>query len=70
MMGGAKNNQPTSISIINQTAGRIDSVEQQQDDEGRLRLIIRETVATDMQDSNSQISKSRRATRGQPGFAT
>lgn len=66
---GGKNNGIPQISIINQTSGRIDSVQQEQDDEGRLRLIIRETVATDMQDSNSQISKSRRATRGQPGFA-
>lgn len=58
-----------SISIINQTTGRIDSVQQEQDDEGRIRLLIRETVSGDFQDSNSNISKSRRSSRGQPGMA-
>lgn len=57
------------ISIINQTTGRIDSVQQEQDDEGRITLLIREVVSGDLQDSNSRITKSRRATRGQPGFA-
>lgn len=56
------------ISIINQTTGRIDEVRQEQDDEGRIRLLIRETVATDLLDSNSRITKSRKATRGQAGF--
>lgn len=60
---------PTSINIVNQTTGRIDSVQQQQDDEGRITLLIREVVSGDMQDSNSKISQSRRATRNQPGFA-
>lgn len=60
---------PTSINIVNQTTGRIDDVQQQQDDEGRLTLLIREVVSGDMQDSNSKISQSRRATRNQPGFA-
>lgn len=69
MMGGAKNNQPTSISIINQTTGRIDEVQQQQNDRGELTLLIREVVSSDLQDSNSRITKSRRATRGQPGFS-
>jgi hypothetical protein len=57
------------ISIINQTTGRIDEVQQEQDDEGRIRLLIQETVSGDLQDSNSRITKARRATRGQPGFA-
>ena len=56
------------ITIINQTTGRIDEVRQEQDDEGRIRLLIRETVATDLLDSNSRITKSRKATRGQAGF--
>lgn len=60
---------PTSINIVNQTTGRIDDVQQQQDDEGRITLLIREVVSGDMQDSNSKISQSRRATRNQPGFA-
>lgn len=66
---GSQNNGTPQISIINQTSGRIDSVEQEQDDEGRLTLLIREVVSGDLQDSNSRITKSRRATRGQPGFA-
>ncbi|MGL5904199.1 MAG: hypothetical protein ACRCZO_16070 [Cetobacterium sp.] len=56
------------ISIINQTTGRIDEVQQEQDDEGRIRLLIRETVSGDFQDSNSQIAKSRKGSRGQAGM--
>lgn len=63
-----KNNGIPQISIINQTTGRIDSVQQEQDDEGRIRLLIRETVSSDFQDSNSQIAKSRKGSRGQPGI--
>lgn len=66
---GNKNNGIPQISIINQTSGRIDSVQQEQDDEGRIRLLIRETVSSDFQDSNSNIAKSRRSSRGQPGMA-
>lgn len=55
------------IQIINQTTGRIDSATTEQMDEGKLRLIIRETVSSDLGDSNSSISKMRRGTRGQPG---
>ncbi len=56
-----------SVMIINQTSGRIDSAQTERDDEGRLRVIIRELVSGDLQDSNSDISKSRKLTRGQPG---
>lgn len=66
---GNKNSGIPQISIINQTSWRIDSVQQEQDDEGRIRLLIRETVSGDFQDSNSNISKSRRSSRGQPGIA-
>lgn len=66
---GGKNNGIPQISIFNQTTGRIDSVQQEQDDEGRIRLLIRETVSSDFQDSNSNIAKSRRSSRGQPGMA-
>lgn len=62
--GGASDN----VVIINQTTGRIDSVQKERDDEGRLRVTIMETVASALQDNNSPISKSRRATRNQPGF--
>lgn len=58
-----------SLNIVNQTTGRIDEVQQQQNDRGELTLLIREVVSGDLQDSNSRITKSRRATRGQPGFA-
>lgn len=64
-----RNTGAPQISIINQTTGRIDSVQQEQDDEGRITLLIREVVSGDLQDSNSRITKSRRATRGQPGFS-
>lgn len=65
---GGSNSMP-NVTIVNQTSGRIDSVQQERDDEGRLTLLIREVVSGDLQDSNSRITKSRRATRGQPGFA-
>lgn len=65
---GSKNNGIPQISIINQTTGRIDEVQQEQDDEGRIRLLIRETVSSDFQDSNSQIAKSRKGSRGQAGM--
>lgn len=64
-----RNNGIPQISIINQTTGRIDEVQQQQNDRGELTLLIREVVSSDLQDSNSRITKSRRATRGQPGFS-
>jgi len=70
MMGGRGNNNGTpGVTIVNNTTGRIDSATTEQDDEGRLRVIISETVSRAMQDPNSDISKSRRNTRGQPGFA-
>ena len=70
MMGedSKRGNSGDSVIIVNQTTGRIDSAQTERDDENRLRVIIRETVSSDLQDSNSQISKSRKATRGQPGF--
>ncbi|EIJ2861403.1 tail tape measure protein [Salmonella phage vB_SenM-AKM_CE] len=62
------NSGPYNITIVNNTTGRVDSVSQERDDEGRLRIIISETVSSALLDSNSAISKSRRATRGQPGY--
>jgi transcriptional/translational regulatory protein YebC/TACO1 len=59
---------PTTVQIVNQTTGRIDSATTEKMDEATLRVIIRETVSSDMTDSNSSISKSRRATRGQAGY--
>lgn len=61
-------NQPTTVQIVNQTTGRIDSATTERMDEQTLRVIIRETVSSDMTDSNSTIAKSRRATRGQAGY--
>lgn len=57
-----------SVTIVNNTTGRVDSAVTERDDEGRLRVIISETVSAALQDSNSSISKSRRATRNQPGY--
>lgn len=64
---GSKSGGNDSVVIVNQTTGRIDSAQTERDDEGRLRILIRELVSSDLQDSNSDISKSRRSTRGQPG---
>lgn len=61
-------NQPTNVQIVNQTTGRIDSATTDRMDENTLRVIIRETVSSDLANSNSSISKTRRGTRGQPGF--
>lgn len=69
IMGESGSGGIKSLNIINQTTGRIDEVQQQQNDRGELTLLIREVVSSDLQDSNSRITKSRRATRGQPGFA-
>lgn len=63
-----KQNASDSVVIVNQTTGRIDQATIERDDEERLRILIRETVSGDLQDSNSQISLSRRNTRNQPGF--
>lgn len=57
-----------NVTIVNNTTGRVDSAVTERDDEGRLRIIISETVASQLQDNNSQISKARRSTRGQPGY--
>lgn len=58
----------TSVTIVNNTSSQISSARTEQDDEGRLRVIISEQVSMELQDSNSPISRSRRATRNQPGF--
>jgi hypothetical protein len=57
-----------SVVIVNNTTGRVDSATTERDDEGRLRVIINEYVTSQLADSNSDISKTRRATRGQPGY--
>ena len=59
---------PANISIINNTSAQIGNVSTEQDDEGRLRIIISEQVASELQNSNSRISKARKATRNAPGF--
>lgn len=70
MMGGKQNNNGNAgVTIVNNTSSRIDSATTETDNEGRLRVIISETVSRALQDSNSDISKSRRSTRGQPGFS-
>ena len=57
-----------NVTIVNNTTGRVDSAVTERDDEGRLRIIISETVASQLQDNNSPISKARRSTRGRPGY--
>lgn len=59
---------PSNVTIVNNTSSQIGSVSTEQDDEGRLRIIIEEQVAASLQNSNSKISKARKATRNAPGF--
>lgn len=59
---------PSNVTIVNNTSSRIGNVSTEQDDEGRLRIIIEEQVAASLQNSNSKISKARKATRNAPGF--
>lgn len=66
MMGGGTG--ATSVVIVNQTTGRIDNAESGVDDEGRIRIIIREEVSSGLLNQDSQIAKARKNTRGQPGY--
>ncbi len=59
---------PSNVTIVNNTSSQIGHVSTEQDDEGRLRIIIEEQVAASLQNSNSKISKARKATRNAPGF--
>jgi len=59
---------PSNVTIVNNTSSQIGNVSTEQDDEGRLRIIIEEQVAASLQNSNSKISKARKATRNSPGF--
>ncbi|AQN31947.1 putative tape measure protein [Escherichia phage P_AB-2017] len=59
---------PPNVTIVNNTSSQIGNVSTEQDDEGRLRIIIEEQVAASLQNSNSKISKARKATRNSPGF--
>lgn len=69
IMGESGSNKPASISIVNQTTGRVDQVDQQYDNNNNLILTIREVVSNDLADSNSRISKTRTQTRNMAGFA-
>ena len=69
IMGQNGGSSPSSVVIVNQTTGRIDSVQQERTDEGQLRLIIREQMAIEASDEGSPFTKARRSTRYQPGFA-
>lgn len=69
IMGESGSGGIKSLNIINQTTGRIDEVQQQQNDRGELTLLIREVVSGDFQDSNSRIAKARKISRSQPGMA-
>src|SRR5574344_1180127 len=68
IMGENGRSSPSSAVIVNQTTGRIDSVQQEQTSEGQLRLIIREEVSAGLLTQDSQIAKARRQTAGQPGY--
>lgn len=59
---------PSNVTIVNNTSSQIGNVSTEQDDEGRLRIFIEEQVAASLRNSNSKISKARKATRNAPGF--
>lgn len=63
--GGVK-----SIVFVNNSSQQMDSsnVQMQQDDEGQLRVIISDHVSRELLNPNSDIAKSRRNSRGLPGF--
>ena len=65
---GSSSSGPSNVTIVNNTSSQIGNVSTEQDDEGRLRIIIEEQVAASLQNSNSKISKARKATRNAPGF--
>ena len=69
IMGESGSSKPASVSIINQTTGRVDQVDQQYDNNNNLILTIREVVSNDLADSNSRISKARTQTRNMAGFS-
>lgn len=65
---GSSSSGPSNVTIVNNTSSQIGNVSTEQDDEGRLRIIIEEQVAASLRNSNSKISKARKATRNAPGF--
>lgn len=66
--GNSSRNGGDNVTIVNNTTGRVDSAVTERDDEGRLRIIISEQVASELMNSNSRISKARKSTRNAPGF--
>ena len=68
IMGENSGGKVSSVVIINQTTGRIDQSQVEQDDDGQLRITIREVVAGDLANQDSQIAKARRQTRGEAGY--
>lgn len=61
-------NQIKGVTIVNNTTGRVDSATTEIDQEGMLRVLIDEHVSNSLLTQDSQISKARRASAGQPGF--
>lgn len=55
LMNGSGN--PTGVTIINNTTGRIDEVEQKQNEQGELIFVIRETMKRDLNNPNSDFRK-------------
>jgi hypothetical protein len=51
------------VTIINQTSGRIDEVEQQTDDRGNMILIAREVMSNEILNPNSDFNKNLDRTR-------
>ena len=68
MMGGSGGGSSLPPIIINQTTGRVDSAEQEQDSEGRMIYTLKELLVSETYDQSSGFAKARRDTRGQPGY--
>jgi|LGVF01.2.fsa_nt_gb hypothetical protein len=69
LMGGAAGGQQANVNltVIDQSSGNKTFTEENGDD-GSTILLIRDTVAGDLQNNTSQIAKARKTTSGQPGF--
>lgn len=58
----------SNVTIVNNTAGRVDNVQTEQRDDGMLMITIEENIINQMLDPDSRMSKARRSTANQAGF--
>jgi len=68
IMGQSGGSGVAGVTIINQTTGRIDNASTEMDNEGMLRIMIKEEVVNGLLNQDSSIAKARKASANQPGF--